>query len=262
MMDIDQYLQRIGFTGPLTADIPTLEKLQNIHLFSIPFEDLDIYFKLPVSLDVASIYEKVVMNKRGGYCYELNGLFYELLIAAGFKAHFISCRVAGAKGYGPEYDHMAIIVDAGGKKMLVDVGYGDFTLKPLIIERDLVQHDGRNNYIISDNVMLDGKKYMSVGKWNDKRRLFVPEYVFTLAPHKMVDFADMHHYQQTNPKSQFVRSLMCSIPTENGRISIVNNRVIKTMNGIKTVMHINGEQQRRQLLKQYFGIDFSPVPCP
>lgn len=261
MMDIEQYLQRIGFTGPLNADIPTLGKLQRHHLFSVPFEDLDIYFKIPVALDIASIYEKVVMNKRGGYCYELNGLFCELLVAAGFHAHFISCRVAGAKGYGPEFDHAAIVVDIEGKKMLVDVGYGDFSLKPLIIERDLVQNDGRNNYIISDNVMPDGKKYMSVGKWNDKRRLFVQEYIFTLTPHKMKDFADMHHYQQTDPRSQFVRSLICSIPKKNGRISIVNNRMIKTVNGIKTIMHIDGEWHRQQLLRQYFGINFTPVSC-
>jgi N-hydroxyarylamine O-acetyltransferase len=261
MMDIDQYLQRIGFTDPLIADLPTLEKLQQHHLFSIPFEDLDIYFKIPIAFNVASFFEKVVLNRRGGYCYELNGLFHELLVACGFTTYFISCRVAGTKEYGPEFDHLALVVELDGKKLLVDVGYGDFALKPLIIERDLVQNDGRNNYIITDNVVLDGKKYMSIGKWNDMRKQFVPEYIFTLTPYMMEDFADMNHDQQINPKSHFVRTLMCSIPTEAGRISIVNNRVIETVNGIKSVRHIKDDRQRLQLLKKYFDINLCFSSC-
>jgi len=77
-----------------------------------------------------------------------------------------------------------------------------------------------------------------------------------LTPHKLQDFADMNDYQQTSPDSGFVRSLMCSLPTANGRISIVNNRIVKTIDGVKYPQTIRSDTHRQSILRKYFNINF------
>lgn len=255
-MDINQYLKRINFYGTIAPDFNTLTRLQHQHLFTVPFEDLDIFYGHHFNLDKEVFYNKVVINHRGGYCYELNSLFYELLLACGFKASMISGRVGSNKKFGPEFDHMALIVEIDNMKWLVDVGFGDFALKPLAIMPGHVQNDGRCNYRINDNTELDGSRYLSAEKWNDSKGMFIPEYIFTLTPRTFKDFAQMNENQQTDPESHFVKNFMCSLPIDGGRISMVNNRIIKTINGTKRVRTIHDDEYRQHLLKKYFDIEF------
>ena len=257
IIETNRYLERINYSGKVASDLLTLQKLQRQHIFYVPFENLDIYYKIPVVLDIRNIYNKIVVNNRGGYCYELNSLFCELLRSFGFNVSMISGRVTSAKGgYGHEFDHMALAVEVADTKWLVDVGFGDFSLKPLAIDCGRVQSDGRKKYRIMNNTYVNGKKYMSVEKWNEGKKIFQPEYIFTLTPHKLQDFADMNDYQQTSPDSGFVRSLMCSLPTANGRISIVNNRIVKTIDGVKYPQTIRSDTHRQSILRKYFNINF------
>ena len=83
-MNLHQYLQRIDYKGSLKPSLKTLANLQKQHLLHIPFENLDIAAGVPIELDINRIYKKVIMNKRGGFCYELNRLFCELLTQLGF----------------------------------------------------------------------------------------------------------------------------------------------------------------------------------
>ena len=92
-MDKGKYLDRIKYSGGLEPSLDLLKKLQKNHLLNIPFENLDIHFKVAIKLNIDRIYEKIVQNNRGGFCYEINGLFYELLRSIGFKAKRISARV-------------------------------------------------------------------------------------------------------------------------------------------------------------------------
>ncbi|HYK47600.1 MAG TPA: arylamine N-acetyltransferase, partial [Parafilimonas sp.] len=75
-MDVDRYLRRINYEGTREPNLTLLAALQKQHLLHVPFENLDIHYKTPIELNVPRIFEKVVHNKRGGFCYELNGLFY------------------------------------------------------------------------------------------------------------------------------------------------------------------------------------------
>jgi N-hydroxyarylamine O-acetyltransferase len=167
----------------------------------------------------------------------------------------IAGRLLHGHGYGREFEHMALIVELEGKKWLVDVGYGDFSLRPLAIEPGAVQTDGRTFYQIVENISVDGKEYMGVAKWNDSKQTFKIEYIFTPTPRSLHEFAEMHHFHQTSRESHFARSLICSLPTPEGRISIINNKLIRTSNGNKQVKQIVDEDHRDKILEKYFHMD-------
>jgi len=252
-MHISSYLQRISVRDlGLMPDKDTLFRLHHAHIFHIPFEDLDIQWGIPISLDTRRFYNKIVDNNRGGYCYELNGLFYELLQYKGFEVSMISGRVFNGKRLGQEFDHLALLVTIEGEQWLTDVGFGDFSLQPLLLNGE-VQTDGRNHFRIG-HMEVEGMNYHTAEKWNAVRKEFVPEYVFTVMPRRLSDFVDMNQYQQTDPQSHFVQNLMCSLPVADGRISMVNNRMLLTRNGQRTEQVIVDEPQRAALLQEHFGI--------
>jgi N-hydroxyarylamine O-acetyltransferase len=105
------YLQRINYDGALAPTAETLCQLQVAHLHAVPFENLSIHLGEPIVLEDEALFRKIVERRRGGFCYELNGLFSALLRALGFDVVRLSAGVAKAEvGFGPEFDHMALMV--------------------------------------------------------------------------------------------------------------------------------------------------------
>ena len=129
----DRYLQRIGIpaqTGPPTLDL--LAEMQLAHLTRVPFENLHVFHRRGVRTDIDWSYPKVVEQQRGGWCFELNGCFGELLRAVGFAVDYISCQVWTEAGeWGPALDHLALLVHLDDRRWFVDVGFGDNCLVPL-----------------------------------------------------------------------------------------------------------------------------------
>src|SRR5678815_122818 len=112
-MDITQYLNRIQYSGPVSPTAETLHQLQVAHLQSVPFENLSIHANEPIILNDDALFEKIVTRRRGGFCYELNGLFAALLRTLGFKVEMLSAGVSNNQnGFGPEFDHMTLLVTA------------------------------------------------------------------------------------------------------------------------------------------------------
>ena len=152
-MNIKSYLERINFRGSHLPNYETLCELQKTHLLNVPFENLDIHYDKEIILNINKIFQKIVTNKRGGFCYELNGLFYELLHALNFTVKMISARVYNNnKVFEEEYDHLALIVSIEGDDYLVDVGFGDFILFPLKIDLGLEQNDTNGIFIIKNMI--------------------------------------------------------------------------------------------------------------
>src|SRR3989440_10034587 len=142
-MDIQAYLQRIDYTGPLVPSAKTLRLLQVAHLRTVPFENLSIHSGEPIVLDDDALFEKIVSRRRGGFCYELNGLFAALLRALGFDVVLLSAGVAHAGGgFGPEFDHLLLVVDLQ-EHWLADVGFGDSFLEPVRLVTGEQVQDGR-----------------------------------------------------------------------------------------------------------------------
>ena len=249
-MNKEKYLSRIGISGKtLSANLETLRLLQRHHLLHVPFENLDIHWKRPIILDTGRFYKKIVGKGRGGFCYELNGLFNELLRDIGFHTRLVSARVfSGEKGYGPEYDHAAIIVTIGELEFLADVGFGDFTAEPLRLVADIEQHDRESNFAIrrAEFGVLEVTKKID-GGW-------IPQYCFEPFGRDLSEFTEMCDFQQYSLESHFKKGKVCSLLTENGRKTLTDKSFIVTVNGQKTETPVGSDEEFDQILEREFGI--------
>ena len=245
-MDIFAYLDRIVYRGPRAATIETLKSLHRAHMFSVPFENLDIGLGRTIVCDQARFLHKIVDEHRGGFCYELNGAFAALLRALDFRVTMLSARVSHADGrQGPDFDHMALLVDLQ-QPWLADVGFGDSFVEPLRLEPGVQQEQASRLYRID---IRDGRyRYLSKidGAWKD-------QYSFTLQPHRLPEFSAMCQYQQTSPDSHFTHNSICSLATPEGRVTLSGDKLIETTKGQKQERVID-QAARHAILSQRFGI--------
>lgn len=247
-MNADKYLERIGLSNASTADRETLDSLQFAHLLAVPFENLDIHWKRPIVLDTEKFYNKIVGEKRGGFCYELNGLFNELLISIGFKTRLISARVFNGTTHGAEYDHAAIIVTIGENEFLADVGFGDFSARPLEFVLDSEQADAAGTFVVRrfDDEYFEVAKRAG-GEWKS-------EYIFKDTARSLSEFAEMCDHQQYSPESHFTKGKLCSIMTENGRKTLTDRTLITTADGERREIAVESEKNFDRILSEEFSI--------
>ena len=258
------YLDRIHFsaTGGLVSAEPSLQTLQALHqahLLAVPFENLSIHYGQPISLQQEALYDKIVRRSRGGFCYELNGLFAWLLQQLGFQVTLLSAEVAHSDGgFSPEFDHLTLLVhQLDGADWLADVGFGDSFRQPLRFEVDLKQEggDGRAYRLLraseeSEDQMK--REYWLVQQYRDEA--WEAQYRFTLQPHTLSDFTERCHYQQTSPESHFTQQRICSLATPTGRITLSDRRLILTAHGKREEQEIGSEEEYRAVLEKWFGI--------
>ena len=252
-MNIREYLSRIRFESlDPTPTFETLRSLQRAHLLAVPFENLDIHWKHPIVLDLEKFYGKIVTARRGGFCYELNGLFNELLRQIGFQTRLVSARVFNGKGHGPEFDHAAIVATVGEEEYLVDVGFGAFTAEPLRFVVGDKQKDDSGIFVIRKY----DADYLEVAKLDDST--WTSEYIFKDISRDLREFAEMCDFQQYSTDSHFRQGMLCSIMTEAGRKTLTDKSFIVTENGRKTETPINSDSEFYGLLAREFGIAAQP----
>ncbi|WP_242919937.1 arylamine N-acetyltransferase family protein [Pontibacter liquoris] len=248
-MNIQLYLDRINYKNQVTVSKEVLFDLQAAHLLSIPFENLDIHYAHQIRLELDSIYKKIVLNGRGGFCYELNGLFYHLLKCIGFDVQMISGRGYTKDGsYGAEYDHLAIVATIDAKKYLVDVGFGKFSYKPLEITLGvnlvdafgLFRFDKAQDGYLRINLIENG--------------LLVPQYLFEIKEREFREFEGMCEFHQTSKESHFTTKKVVSIVTKTGRKTLTNNQ-IKISDGDTERITEFEEELFDVNLKEYFDIE-------
>ncbi len=251
-MDIPAYFERIDYQGPAEPALEMLRALHRAHLMAVPFENLDIHLGREIRLDEAAFYEKIVGRRRGGFCYELNGLFARLLEVLGFRVTRLSARVFGENGPGPEFDHLLLRVDLdlagqGPDSWLADVGFGDNFIEPLRLEPDVTQSQTNGDFrLVRAEEDWDLQRSEN-GEW-------MPQYRFSLRPRALAEFAGMCVFQQTSPDSGFTRRRICSRATPEGRLTLSNDRWIVTENGERRERPVAGEAERLDLLQRHFGI--------
>lgn len=249
-VNIDKYLTRIGLDrGDVRCDLETLRTLQLNHLLHVPFENLDIHWKVPIVLDTERFYEKIVEQKRGGYCYELNGLFNELLKDLGYHTHMVSGRVFGGEsGYSPDFDHMGIVVKIGDDEYLADVGFGDFASIPLKLDPSEEQHDREGTFYVrlNEHGGFEIEKLVD-GNWK-------PELLFGRSGHALSEFAERNEFQQHSPESHFTKGKLCSMLTDKGRKTLTDGGFLVTELGNRAETTLHSEQDFEDTLKREFGI--------
>jgi N-hydroxyarylamine O-acetyltransferase len=247
-MDVPAYLDRIDYRGSIVPSLEVLSALQLAHLRTVPFENLSIHAGQPIVLNDDALFKKIVVRRRGGFCYELNGLFASLLRALGFSVQMLSAGVADAEGvFGPEFDHMTLLVSLP-ERYLVDVGFGDSFEQPVLLDHRGEQAERRRSYDIleADGAFVLRQKELE-GDWKN-------QYRFTLQPHEYADYEERCVFQQTSPESHFTQGRVCTLATEAGRITLSELRLITTVNGEKDERLLNDEDEYASLLRERFGI--------
>ncbi|NML22854.1 arylamine N-acetyltransferase [Pseudoflavitalea sp. G-6-1-2] len=250
-MNVPAYLRRIGYQGSLVPTLETLAALQRAHLLAVPFENLDIHMNIPIYIDPDAIYRKVVERRRGGFCYELNSLFRQLLETIGYDTILVSAKVYSFDrgSFGPEFDHMAIIVEVGKEIYLVDVGFGEFAFSPLVLDFQIDQEDERGVYRMRTHEF----EYLLISRMDGYSEK--PLYVFTIIPRRLKEFEGMCKYHQTSPGSSFTRKRMISLPTLNGRKTLSGNRFKITHGKGEIEVDMETEEDVKGLLKREFGVE-------
>lgn len=250
-MNKENYLRRIDSEkARMTTDLPSLTHLQRQHLLNVPFENLDIHWKRPIVLANEAFYKKIVGENRGGFCYELNGLFYQLLSALGFQSKIISAKVSKGNGeFGAEYDHLAILTRIKGEDYLVDVGFGDFSAAPLKFVLNIELQDENGTFLIRK---YDDDYFEVVKKVAGN---FQCEYLFKEIKRDLAEFAEMCEFHQTSPESHFTRGKICSLMTaDGGRKTLTDAKFVKTKGEAKTEIQVQTNEDFDQILSREFGI--------
>ncbi len=255
-MNTATYLRRIGYHGPLAPTLPTLRQLHVAHLLAVPFENLDIHQGRPIVLDEAALFDKIVGRRRGGFCYELNGLFAALLHAIGFQVALLSARVTRGDGnFGPEFDHMALLVQAEDlatgetPRMLADVGFGDSFREPLRLDDPGEQHQGLGAYRLTHS----GDDWLMEERGDSAA--WQAQYRFTLRPRRLAEFGARCQYHQTSPDSHFTRGRICSLAQPDGRISLNDMRLITTEHGERREQLLASQEEYVVALGEHFGFE-------
>ena len=243
-----QYLARINYSGSVEPTLEVLTALQKAHLMSVPFENLSVYYKTKV--DFNHLYDKIVHQKRGGFCYELNWPFHQLLLDLGFEAKVVSARVYDAKnGFGAEFDHMVVIVTIDQSDYLVDVGFGEFSLAPVKIELQAEHTDPRGTFRIEpyDDTYKVVKRKNASGE-------FLPVYIFSDLKRELDEFSEMCTFHQTSPLSPFTHKRLVTMLVGEGRVTLTGDTLKTTVNGTVTDKELTSEDEVNKVLADIFSI--------
>ncbi len=256
------YLDRIGLAGPVAPTAAALRELQRRHVLAVPFENLDIHLGNPIVLAEPALLAKIVDRRRGGFCYELNGAFAALLAALGYGVTLLAARVGGGDQVGIPYDHLALSVrtpepgpDAG--PWLVDVGFGRFSRYPLRLDAGGDQADPVGRFEIGPAAAdpdLGGWGDLQV--WQDGE----PQYRLETRARRLADFEAGCWWHQTSPRSHFTTSLTCSLPTEEGRLTLSGRRLIETVGEVRTEHDLGSDADVLAAYRVRFGIELAELP--
>lgn len=229
-VQVQQYLKRIGLeSSMIEPTFETLHTLHKQHLRSIPYENFDIIEQKPLNLSIDALFEKIVRNKRGGFCYELNILFASLLQSLGFGVEFLSANLWKDEQWGPQYDHCILNVtcpENQQKKWIADVGNARWFQEPMLLSDDseLEEYGYTYHFTKRNDVYFFTKK-----ECNNEES--VMQYRFTNISHKSSEFVEICRWKETASESWFTQNIIYSIATPAGRKILSDTQFTYITNG-------------------------------
>jgi len=245
---LQQYFDRIGFHGDAKADLATLSALMQHQIFSVPFENLDVQAGKVVSLVPEDIVAKIVGNRRGGYCYEVNGIFSMALAALGILYQYVAARPMFYPARRPK-THMAIVATVEGKQWLCDLGFGSYGIRapmPMDAFDTEVQQDHDIFMLSKSNTGEIVLKAKVDGEW-------INQYGFDLSTWQWVDFAPANYMNSTHPEAIFVKQYVVVLHNPQGR-KILSGDLFKNVVRGESEKHQISAQERPAILAEHFGL--------
>lgn len=234
--DLYRYLARIGYSGPRTATLDTLRALHRLHPQAIAFENLDpLLGHLPLRLDIACLMDKLIGSRRGGYCFEQNLLFGQVLSSLGFEVSGLAARILWNQPDDARTPrgHMLLKLRIDGEVYIADVGFGALTLTaPLLISDGSEQDTPHERFRLTESDGLFRLDAMIGDGW-------IPVYRFDLQEQVRADYEITSYYLSSHPDSHFRKTLIAARPFEGGRHALLGNRL--------TTHRLQGEPERRVL---------------
>ena len=240
---LPNYLKRINYNGETRPDLATLTALMSKQLQSVPFENTEVQADRIPSLIPEDIYSKIVTHERGGYCYEVNGLFAMVLTAIGYEWYFAGARPMFYPTRRPK-THMVVIVIIDGKSYLCDTGFGGYGIRePLeVVDANVTVQSGD-----SFRLELHDGEYVLSSLVNDE---WAPQYGFALTPQEWIEFSLANYFNATHPDTIFTQKKLAVMQTPNGRKILVDNSLKLIKNGVTTVRDVDYDSA----FKEYFTL--------
>jgi N-hydroxyarylamine O-acetyltransferase len=252
---IGRYLERVGYAGRRAPTLTTLRKLQLAHLIHVPFENLDVFHRRGVRVDVNWSYQKIVDRRRGGWCFELNGCFGALLDQLGFRVARLACRTfePATGGLGPDFDHLALLVRVGGDRFLVDVGWGDCPLAPIPAEAG--EYSARPRRVRIETT-ADTLRLVERVEEVDGEAVWTPQYEASLHPRALADFDARSRHLQTEPGLSWTEKPLVTRATsgKGGRLTLHRDRLRTRQDDLSFVDEPVTPGEWPAVLDERFGI--------
>lgn len=249
--NLDGYFSRIGYTGIAEPTIETLNAIHRLHAQAIPFENLNPFLRIPVVLDIDSLYAKLVENKRGGYCFEHNLLLMEVLKTIGYNIKGLAARVLWntPEGALTPRGHMLLLIALGKEHFIADVGFGGLTLTcSLVLKTDIEQRTPHEDF----KLIRSGEDYVMLAR---VQGIWKRVYSFGLQENFLQDYEVTSWYLSNHPTSHFINGLIAALPFEKGRHVLRNNDfATHFLNGDHYRKNIDNVGELRNILENTFRI--------
>lgn len=247
---VDAYLARLDLARPLPATYETLVTLVERHSATVPFENIDVFHRRPIMLGARRAADKIIRRRQGGFCFELNEALRALLAGLGYNVRRLEARVWSEpdERFGPPYDHLALAVALSGEEYLVDVGFGDNNRRPMRLPADETS-DVSGTY----RLRVEDGAFFRLERLNANS---APRPLYRLSPETqpLSAFAAMCAYHQTDPASIFMRGLICTRATADGRATLTHDRLITVADGRRVERALTESAEIEPLLATHFGV--------
>lgn len=253
IVDVERCLDRIGYAGPRRADLATLTSLQRAFLLRVPFENLDIHIGRPIVLETERFYAKIVEERRGGFCYECNGLFHAMLEALDFEVDYLAAAMLLDRSLPLDFGHLVLRVRLGEQDYLVDVGNGQSCRQPLCLDGGRAR-DEDIDYEVRAHATGHALYYHEPGgDWQ-------PRFRFDSTPRHLDEFDAMCRMHQTSPQSRFTRHRLASLATAGGRVTLLDRELDISEGGRVKTRRLDSDPDYAAALERYFGLHL-PEPA-
>lgn len=254
--NLQDYLNRIGFQGKTEVNLECLTRLMRCQLFSIPFENIDVQRNRFVSLVPEEVVNKIIYSKRGGYCYEVNGIFAMALAAIGFSYQFCGARPMFYPTLRPK-THVVNLVEIKGEKFVCDLGFGSYGIRaPLALNKlnQVIQQD----YDQFELSQMDQNTFLVKAKVENEWK---NQFCFDLYPVQWIDLTLPNYFNSTHPDTIFVQKLLVVKHNSDGRSILLDNQLKRYVKGKIEIFEMN-QDDIPDILKSEFFIDYPKSITP